>query len=506
MKVFLLHSDSDIDLESPLPAQMETVSADLGAATVLDAMAAGDTYLRGVAERVLFQSLTTPAAIRYRQAVLTDSLRNPDLIRDLYALAVRGVETRRDARFFWFRDAPSSLVQKSVGMLDRLLTVLDDVERSANERVASVESEGLGRLLRSLIDELSPEYRQRVSDELRELRFPRGTLVTASLGRGNRGTDYALRKLPVRRLLDRLTSSGRPSHSFVVSDRDEQGMESLSEIRDRGLRFVADAVAQATDHVIAFFATLRAELGFYVACLNLHDRLQGAGLPICMPDPQEPGEFALSARQLCDAALALHLTDSPVGNDLDADGRRPIIITGANQGGKSTFLRSVGLAQLMMQAGMFVSAERFRASTCTGLFTHFRREEDRTMTRGKLEEELQRMSEIADQIDPACMLLSNESFAATNEREGSEIGRQVIRAMTEAKMRVILVTHLYDLATSLADQHPGSVLFLRAERGTDGTRTFRVVPGDPLPTSYGVDSYRRIFGTTVGLPDPRQAS
>ena len=125
------------------------------------------------------------------------------------------------------------------------------------------------------------------------------------------------------------------------------------------------------------------------------------------------------------------------------------MITGANQGGKSTFLRSVGLAQLMMQAGMFVAAGSFTATTCTGLFTHYKREEDATMEKGKLEEELARMSGIADQITAGGLLLCNESFASTNEREGSEIARQIIRALTEAGIRIAFVTHLYDLAERL---------------------------------------------------------
>ena len=71
-----------------------------------------------------------------------------------------------------------------------------------------------------------------------------------------------------------------------------------------------------------------------------------------------------------------------------------MVITGANQGGKSIFLRSIGVAQLMMQCGMFVPAEVFCASVCDGVSTHFKkREEDPTMTKGKLEEELSRMSE-----------------------------------------------------------------------------------------------------------------
>jgi DNA mismatch repair ATPase MutS len=113
---------------------------------------------------------------------------------------------------------------------------------------------------------------------------------------------------------------------------------------------------------------------------------------------------------------------------------------------------------------------------------------------GKLDEELDRMSVIAGQITPGCLLLCNESFASTNEREGSEIARQVIRALTEDGIRIIFVTHLYDLAERYYTQHDPATLFLRAERQPDGHRTFRLPPGEPLPTSYGQDLYQQVFG------------
>jgi DNA mismatch repair ATPase MutS len=278
-------------------------------------------------------------------------------------------------------------------------------------------------------------------------------------------------------------------------------MRALSDLEGRGLSDTASALAQSADHIKAFFQMLRAELGFYLSCLNLRDRLAAKGEPVCFPEPAAPdpsgaGQGRLSARGLYDASLALSLEDaSVVGNDLDADGKQLVMITGANQDGKSTFLRSLGLAQLMMQSGMFVAAESFTASIATRVFTHFKREEDAAMEKGKLDEELDRMSTIASQVTPGALLLCNESFASTNEREGSEIARQIIRALTEAGIRIVFVTHLYDLAGSLHAQQDPAMLFLRAERRPDGHRTFRLPPGEPLPTSYGQDLYQSVFGT-----------
>jgi DNA mismatch repair ATPase MutS len=183
-----------------------------------------------------------------------------------------------------------------------------------------------------------------------------------------------------------------------------------------------------------------------------------------------------------------------MGNDVKADEKDLIIITGANQGGKSTFLRSVGLAQLMMQAGMFVPAKSFSANMCPNVFTHFKREEDASMKSGKFDEELTRMSEIAEHLVPYSMLLFNESFAATNEREGSEIARQIVSALTEKGFKIFFVSHQYTFASGFHEKKQKNTLFLRAERESDGTRTFKLVEAEPLETSYGEDLYNEIFG------------
>ena len=201
--------------------------------------------------------------------------------------------------------------------------------------------------------------------------------------------------------------------------------------------------------------------------------LEAKRSPICFPEPTPWEPFRLRARGLRDASLALRTDSGVVGNDVDADDRSLIVVTGANSGGKSTFLRSVGLAQVMMQCGLFVNAEMYRASTCEGLFTHFIREEDRSMKSGRLDDELSRMSELADLIGGRSMMLFNESFSTTNEREGSEIARQIVRALLESGVRICFVTHQFDLAEGfMDDQFSGSVLFLRAERERNGVRSY----------------------------------
>ena len=142
---------------------------------------------------------------------------------------------------------------------------------------------------------------------------------------------------------------------------------------------------------------------------------------------------------------------------------------------------------------MFVGAASFTAERCRGVYTHFKREEDASMVMGKLDEELARLSAIVDAIGPGALLLLNESFAATNEREGSEIARQVVTTLAATGVRILFVTHLFDFANRLAGEQRSDTLFLRAERRPDGTRSFRISPGVPLETSYGPDLYGEIF-------------
>jgi DNA mismatch repair ATPase MutS len=115
------------------------------------------------------------------------------------------------------------------------------------------------------------------------------------------------------------------------------------------------------------------------------------------------------------------------------------------------------------------------------------------MRSGKFDEELSRMSSTVDKMTPTSIILFNESFASTNEREGSEIARQIVRALLETGVKVFYVTHMFDLAQSFYAAKMDIALFLRAERLADGQRTFRLVEGEPLPTSYGEDLYGRIF-------------
>jgi hypothetical protein len=492
----------NFDARSGLPWNADALTADLGLTTLFDAMARGDDCVFDVARKVILAGvqgdLTT---IRYRQAILQDCLNHPAVVRDLYAVAVEANAKRTGGYLGILTRYPDSVLRDAIETMATLLDFLRALRTIAELHADGFSSDGWVQFFAMLRRDLDDEYFACVRSHLEMLTFRYGELLSAELGKGNKGRHHVLHRAAHRKWTfwgwwTGLFEDPSPVYRFELAPRDEAGAQALNELRNRGISLAANALGQAADHVRNFFSMLRVELAFYVGCLNLHDQLVQKGEPTCIPVAAAE-ERRLSFRGLYDVGLTLTVDRRVVGNDANADRKDLVMITGRNTGGKSTFLRSVGLAQLMMQCGMFVPAQSFCGSLCHGLFTHYKREEDVTMESGKFDEELSRMSTIVDHVTSHSMILFNESFAATNEREGSEIAWQILSALLEKRVRIGYVTHMYELAHRVYEKNMGNALFLRAGRQTDGARTFKLVEAEPLPTSFGEDLYNSIFTPEV---------
>jgi hypothetical protein len=135
MKPLLMHADREFDQygvfrdlmyryrrpdEKPqLPVHQQTMMEDLALHTVLDAMAGKDEFLFEVAREAMLSGLQNGiGTIVYRQEVLKDCLKNPDVIHQLYRLAVEAIEQTR--RQWWSLSSafPSSLLYDAIGMLE----------------------------------------------------------------------------------------------------------------------------------------------------------------------------------------------------------------------------------------------------------------------------------------------------------------------------------------------------------------------------------------------------
>jgi len=521
MKAFLMFKNQDFNLQQKLPWNEQTMTQDMELNTLCKAMASGDEFLFEVARKAILSGLDNDVdTIMYRQNILRDCLKNSSIVSDIYKIATEAIESKKKSYWGIFsKHYPSSILYGSTEVMLAFVAMLKRLRAIADEHADKFNSEGFTVLFAMLQKELDDKYFAIVQNHLKELKFRHGVSLSAELGEGNKGTNYILRKSQDKKMswlkrfivdhilpefqdsnrswLERIFVKKSSAYTFYISSRDESGTKALRELKDEGINLVANALAQSTDHILSFFNMLQTELAFYMGCLNLHQQLAQLKEPTSFPSPVDSGQRMHSFKGLYDVCLALTMKQKIVGNDVAADHKNLVIITGANQGGKSTFLRSIGLSQLMMQCGLFVPADSFSANICDSMFTHFKREEDISMKSGKLDEELSRMSDIIDHITPNSMLLFNESFAATNEREGSEIARQIVSALLEKRIKVFFVTHLYEFAYGFYDKKMENGIFLRAERQTDTKRTFKLIEEEPLQTSFGEDLYDKIF--TIGL-------
>lgn len=488
MKARLMYRDRDFDPKQAEPFGGQDLMDDLGLASILKVMAGDDQVIRETSRAALLSSLTHEEDIIYRQNVLRDALRSPEIVRKMYALVLETLEKKRRDHWWYRTGYLASTFSSAVDLLDMMTKMLEKLRWIVEREGKSFESGGFLTLFELLKMELSDAWLDKVFDHLGELRRHDGIQIRSRLGDYCQGVQYVF----LRREKRHFMRNWMLAPSFTIAPRDDNGAKDLTKRTERAINECTNVLAQATDHILDFFEMMRVELSFYVGCLNLADRLRTIGVPFCMPKFCR-GERERDYEGLYDMGLALVNNTAPIGNPLNARGKDLCIITGANQGGKSTFLRSVGQAQVLAQCGLFVPAAHFTGPVSSGIFTHFKREEDKQVESGKLDEELKRMSSIIDHLKPGALVLFNESFASTNEREGSEIARQITQALMESGMEVFSVTHLYEYAEAFSKTENSRVLFLRAERLENGKRTFHIKPGKPLETGFGEDLYRKIF-------------
>ncbi|MCU1641407.1 MAG: mismatch repair protein [Nocardia sp.] len=500
MRVNLLHPANGVPR---VAVNGDRAFGDLGMESLYAAMAADDQIVLESVRTILPATVVDPEVIRHRQAVLADCCAHPAVIRKLFEISVEPTRIQR-----W----PVGVGRRSGGKLmlalqplTDLITCLRRLRALCEQHAALFSSPGLSDLMTTVIERFDDDYLDAVEATLATLYFEHGVHIGAGLGTGNKITNIVLRE-PIRPRRGRFGLDRRSGRAFEpIEDpeaRSNPGLNPVKQLKDRALIDVAEVVSYAADHVHDFFLRLRTELAFYIGCLNLRDRLTQVGLPTCLPAIHAAGTPRLRCTGLRDITLSLAADRAVIGNDVDADTRSLLVVTGANNGGKSTFLRSLGAAQLMMQCGMFVIADSFESDIRDGVFTHFVTDEDRTMAHGKLVDELVRMRSIVDRIGPNSLLLCNESFASTSERDASRIAAPLIDALVDAGVKIVFVTHLYEFAHQRDQATHSTDLFLRAGHLPNGSRTFHITPGTPEPGSHADEIFRQVFDRAGGSRQP----
>lgn len=486
---------------------------DLNLHEIFNVMSENSKFIYDTVKNIMLNSLTDIPTIIYRQSILKDCLNNKCAVREFFNIASSAL---KDAVYFkeytqtsFSKIIPASVrLYNSVGLLDLLVKKLESLRSSIRGAENAFESKGLIAFCDRFETLLTEEFFIRVKyyiEDLKSLAEDGNVIIGSCIGNGLKGDCHVLRKISRDTNKKSVKKPLQRSLPYNIIPLDNSNIvNSAKEIEDAALIHILRAINQFTNSILHFFEALRFEAGFYVGCINLYDALSAISAPISFPFPMDIDNKTLMFDNLYDAGMAIENKKKPVANSLQAPGKTLFIITGANQGGKSTFLRSIGLAQLLMQCGVFVPAESYRSNVFDCVFTHFTREEDAEMYSGKLDEELSRLNSIVNRITPNSLLLMNEPFATTTERDGSRIAAEIISAFHESGVRVMFVTHLYEFSSYFYNMELEKAMFLRAERNVDGSRSFGIKEGNPLRTSFGEDLFREIAGTVIKVPENQQ--
>ena len=535
--------------ETPPPARtlawFDSTATDVGLADLARGLCLEPRYFDR-AQSTLLTLCDAPAVIQYRQDIFEDLLTYEMLVASLES----ALPTLTQLGYYGATSRPGdTLLQQTVFRLGELHLYVDGVTRlqSIFENVTP-NSHGL-RAVRDLLVQLAadPSFIQ-LQKELPALsaRIENIGSITLGVNLDSRLRPVATTLLAVNpfkfkgnSLLSRLFGKKPSADPNSESDEAQNGLaelhqtpadgpghdnpllvplfRDLNEILQTAAGPVASALRQYTRLNGSQLIALEGEIAFYLGGLRLIRRLRAAGLTTCRPTlaPTDAREMDVAGayninlalrflNRQANAAPPQPLTTQIIANDVRFDeGGRIFILTGPNQGGKTTYIQMVALLHVLAQAGLHVPATAARISPIDALYTHFQRDEKPELEAGRLGEEARRLSDIFDRATRHSLVLLNESLSSTSPSESLYLAEDVVRALRLLGARAIFATHLHALAEAAdamnaeikGDSAIASLVSQVVPNIDPGVptsnRTFKIIRAAPMGLSYSRDIAER---------------
>lgn len=488
------------------PAEQPDYFVDLNLDQVVASLTAGrDQYHL---EAFFFATLRQEAAVRYRH----------DVLRDLEQPAVRSAITEFAGRMQRVREQLEQAaklrypLQSQAWFVEAVETYCAAVRALSGALAAcDLPSRGLsglrdflaGYTASSRFTSMTREIGE-LKDALRQVRYAvrtNGDRVTVLRYTGE--PDYCAEVAATFAKFQQGAVS-----SYLANLRDDPEMNPVeAQILDRVARLYPEVFVARTafcashrDFVEPTVGRFDREIQFYLAYLELVDRGRAAGLPFCYPQVSARSK-EIAVAQGFDIALANKLLageGTVVGNDFHLTGpERMFVVTGPNNGGKTTFARMFGQLHHLAGLGLLVPGREARLFLPDRIFTHFERAEDIETRRGKFDDELVRVHDILEQASTNSVIVMNESFSSTSLNDALYVGTEVLRQILELRCLGVYVTFVDEIA-SLSGATVSMVG--QVEPADAAMRTFKLLrtPADgrahawAIAEKYGL-SYQRLI-------------
>jgi DNA mismatch repair protein MutS len=468
--------------------------ADLNLDQVLKSMTAGREQYE--LKPLFCTPLHEADAVRYRHEVLRD-LEEREVLESVNRFA----ETMRRMRQHLLQ------VQKLHYQLQKQAWFLDAVEiycqavRALAEELAArdVTSRGFRRFRRYLAEYAGSErftslaeQTQALKDALAQIRYAvrvHGPRVTVSRYEGE--PDYGAE---VEETFAKFKQGAVKSYlvklpEYAEMDHVEAQIANLvAKLHPDVFGTLASYCTRHRDYLDPTIGRFDREVQLYLAYLKLIGRYRAAGLPFCYPRVSARLK-EIAAEDTFDIALANKLVPdggTVVTNDFYLAGsERVFVVSGPNNGGKTTFARTFGQLHYLASLGLPVPGRSARLFLPDRIYTHFEKEEDIETLRGKFEDELVRVHEILEQATADSVIVMNESFNSTTLNDALFVGTEVMRRILDLGCLGVYVTFVDEIA-SLSEATVSMVSQIVA--GNPAERTFKVLrrPAEGLAYAWAI--------------------
>jgi len=487
-------------------AGVETLDApdffgDLGLDQIVDAVTA--TKQEYNLRPFFYAALHDIAAIEYRQEVMRD-LENPALFEAVNSFArrmhaMRGALAQADKLHYTY--------QKESWFLDAAAIYCEAVETLAHDlgRI-DLQSKGFLGLREFLADYAVSDRFTSVVEDIERLKAGLAGVRYCLLIKGNRiqvrkyesEADYSVQvertfaKFKQGAVKDyRVTFPSYPDMNHVEA----QILDLVAQLYPEVFRDLDDFCIKRRDYVDAAIAAFDREVQFYVSYLEHIAPLRQAGLKFCYPEVSARKDIC--NREGFDLALAHRLAGSGsavVCNDFFLEGKERIfVVSGPNQGGKTTFARTFGQLHYLASLGCPVPGSEARLFLYDRIFAHFEREEEIKSLQGKLQDDLVRVHAILEQATPNSILIMNEIFTSTTLQDAVFLSKKIMERAVALDLLCVWVTFVDELAT-LSEKAVSMVSTVSPEN--PAVRTYKIVrrPADGLTYAISIaEKYRLTY-------------
>lgn len=440
--------------------------------------------------------------IRYRHEVMRD-MEDAKLMAYINAFSERMIIVRR---YLALMDKLNSNYHKEGWFLEAALVYCETVtDLARNLSVAGLKSRGL-TALREYVTDYAHSQRfqsllaegQRVKRGLSDVRYC--VIVQSgrfSVRRYEGETDYSVE---VMKTFEKFKQGA--VKDYLVKLNAASGMNHIeAKILDLVARLYPDQFAaldlfcqRQSGFVDATIRAFDREIQFYIAYLEFIADIKHRGLSFCYPQVCATSRevYAHDAFDLALARKLLH-TDRPViCNDFFLqEPERIIVVSGPNQGGKTTFARMFGQLYYLASLGCPVPGRKARLFLFDQMFTHFEREEDIHNLRGKLQDDMVRIHDILARATPNSILVVNEVFASTALKDAVFLSKAIMGRLMELDLLCVWVTFIDELS-SMSQKTISMVSTVAPEK--PAVRTFKILrrPADGLAYALSIAKKHRL--------------